>query len=374
MPYTITQSQRPLIGGLAGHNLIVVKNDAGDVIKEFDGLAADQNGNLKTIGYLSTDKLVVKEFNGAVYYQPNQAQQVVFSGTLQEVMSRVSAAEACANQMNANNMEYPFLGIGKNSNSVGSTLLKCMGIVETPIPGSASVMPGVGDILLPQSFIDQVKAANSIAGGAGTAWDTGTTYDNYYADLSHFDLSDNFGGGACVSIASFLPDGTTASDVVVGTVMKLADQRTLEPGTGVVTYSQTKSATGFRIVTQSGASLVCSDSAPIPTPEGLVLAPKLLGKKVAVLLNGTRNEAPSWETVVAIDAVGKIQVQHITVGDRCFWAGEKVDAYILHHNLKDAGGGGGEPPPNYGYLVAIDPLSETNVSLTGTLSVTALSM
>jgi hypothetical protein len=32
-------------------------------------------------------------------------------------------------------------------------------------------------------------------------------------------------------------------------------------------------------------------------------------------------------------------VQHITVGDRCFWAGEKRGAYILHHNSKDAGGG-----------------------------------
>jgi hypothetical protein len=26
---------------------------------------------------------------------------------------------------------------------------------------------------------------------------------------------------------------------------------------------------------------------------------------------------------------------------KCFWAGEKIGAYILHHNSKDAGGGGG---------------------------------
>lgn len=41
-----------------------------------------------------------------------------------------------------------------------------------------------------------------------------------------------------------------------------------------------------------------------------------------------------------------IQVQYITVGDKCFWAGERKGAYILHHNMKDVSGGGGYAWPD----------------------------
>jgi hypothetical protein len=161
---------------------------------------------------------------------------------------------------------------------------------------------------------------------------------------------DNGGGGgdgdvgACVSIDSLLPDGRLAGDITVGDEMQLADERTLEPGSGVVSYSQIKTAAGFRITTASGASLKCSDTAPIPTPEGLVLAPDLLGKQVAVRQDDEQASV-RWEKVTAVDSIGQIQVQHITVGDKCFWAGEKPGSYILHHNLKDAGGGGGGDDP-----------------------------
>lgn len=151
-------------------------------------------------------------------------------------------------------------------------------------------------------------------------------------------------GGGCVSIDSLLPDGARAGDIRVGAVMVLADERTLEPGSGVVSYSQLKNAAGYRIVTESGASLKCSDSAPIPTPDGLVLAPALLGKEVAVRSDVDGSTTLRWEKVTEVLAIGQIQVQHITVGDKCFWAGEKPGAYILHHNLKDAGGDDPENP------------------------------
>jgi hypothetical protein len=159
------------------------------------------------------------------------------------------------------------------------------------------------------------------------------------------------GGGGCVSIDAILPDGRLAGDIAVGDEMQLADQQTLEAGRGVVSYSQIKTAAGFRITTVSGVSLKCSDSAPIPTPEGLVLAPELLGKQVAVRQDGAQGSV-RWEKVVAVDAIGEIQVQHITVGDKCFWAGEKPGAYILHHNLKDEGGDDPDPGDDDDYMVA----------------------
>lgn len=344
MPYTIIESQLPLIGGLAGHNLIVVKDPAGNVISEFNGLAVGADNIPKAIGYLPSDKLKVFEFNQATFYAPDQAQTVVFSGTLEQVTARIQAAEQCAIQMNSNDMGYPFLGLGKNSNSVASTLLECMGIVETPVPGSAWIMPGVGDILLPQDFIDSVLSQYQLNDGVGTSWDTGSQYDYYYSDPSHYDVwggfSDGGGGGGCVAVASILPGGMRAGEIRVGDTMQLADAKTLSAGSGVVSYSECKQAQGVRLVTASGASLVCSDTAPIPTPDGLMLAPDLLGKQVAVRRDSEKPGVPAWELVVAVEPIGAISVQHITVGDKCFWAGEKDKVYILHHNLKNADDGG----------------------------------
>ncbi|MYN16397.1 hypothetical protein GTP81_06490 [Rugamonas sp. FT107W] len=152
------------------------------------------------------------------------------------------------------------------------------------------------------------------------------------------------GGGGCVSVDSLLPGGQTAGEIRVGDTMELADERTLEGGTGAVSYSQKKLVPGFRITTESGVTLKCSDTAPIPTPEGLVLAPELLHKKVPVRRDEDGVISVAWEKVTSVESIGEIYVQHITVGDRCFWAGEKAGAYILHHNLKDSGGDDPEEP------------------------------
>jgi hypothetical protein len=143
------------------------------------------------------------------------------------------------------------------------------------------------------------------------------------------------GGGGCVSVHSFLPTGTVAGEIKVGESMFLADEDTLEHAMGEVTYSKTIEAEGYRIVTESGASLVCSDTAPIPVKgKGLVNPEGLLGEIIAVRHDLDTSFITEWEKVVAVEPVGRIKVQHITVGDRCFWAGEKKGSYILHHNYK----------------------------------------
>jgi hypothetical protein len=91
---------------------------------------------------------------------------------------------------------------------------------------------------------------------------------------------------------------------------------------------------GWRITTSDGISLICSETAPIWTDEGYVLAPSLLGKRVATRLDDSDGSKTAFKVVEQLEAVGMIEVQHITVGNRAFWAGETRGAYILHHNLK----------------------------------------
>jgi hypothetical protein len=179
-----------------------------------------------------------------------------------------------------------------------------------------------------------------------------------YAD--RFDYGQEEGAGNCVHVDSYLPSGIKAGQVHVNSVLHLYDPETDEHDSGLVSYSEPKQAPGYRIKTSSGVSLVCSDTAPIPTrTAGLVTPPKLLGHFVPVFdIDRDTDEEDGgvvWEEVTESDRVGPIWVQHITVGDKCFWAGEKPGAYILHHNLKqignsqlqatpsDSGGGGIDP-------------------------------
>lgn len=140
------------------------------------------------------------------------------------------------------------------------------------------------------------------------------------------------GGIGCVVVESFLPDMRRAGDVAAGDTMALADESTLAPRTGTVSYAEPKMQPCVEIITASGARLRCSTSAPIPTPRGLVLAPHLAGRQVAVMDgDGTR-----WEAVHLVRAIGQRMVQHITVGNACFWAGAEQGRYILHHNVKQS--------------------------------------
>jgi hypothetical protein len=154
------------------------------------------------------------------------------------------------------------------------------------------------------------------------------------------DLMGNISSGGCVEVRSRLPGQLIAGEIRVGNTMQLGDAKTLEAGIGIVSYSGRKRAPGLRITTEDGVTLICSHTAPIPTKDdGLILAPALLGKMVATRLDTDGAVSARWRKVTAIDSVGEIEVQHITVGDQCFWAGEKANAYILHHNIKAFDGG-----------------------------------
>jgi hypothetical protein len=73
-----------------------------------------------------------------------------------------------------------------------------------------------------------------------------------------------------------------------------------------------------------------------------ILAPALMGQSVLVRHEISGENRTDLEMVQSVDVVGEIEIQHISVGDKCFWAGEKPGSYILHHNKEE------EPSPGEG--------------------------
>ena len=187
-----------------------------------------------------------------------------------------------------------------------------------------------------------ITTATALSGAGYLGYEAGTAiYDNSKtvrdgaAKVIEYFCGPAEAEAACVHIESILPCGRKAGQIVAGDVMQLGDEKNFEDSTGVVTFSKRKKASGYRITTVGGVALVCSNTAPIPTPDGLVLAPNLLKLKVAVRRKIHGVYSTIWELVEQIDELGEIDVQHITVGNKCFWAGEKSDSYILHHNCKN---------------------------------------
>lgn len=141
------------------------------------------------------------------------------------------------------------------------------------------------------------------------------------------------GGGSCPAIDQWViaPDGPKRAGAVrKGDLLRLCDPRTLEEVWGEVTYSETKHAACVRLQAHSGAGLTCSTSAPIPVGGGYLDAQDCEG----ALTLGRRTRGVAVERIVTVTRAGVQAVQHITVGDRCFWTGADPEHLLLHHNLK----------------------------------------
>lgn len=150
----------------------------------------------------------------------------------------------------------------------------------------------------------------------------------------------SFSGGGCVALESFVP--VVAGNSVNGQPVRqayqvarmhkllLCDLSNLLNIEGSVKDSFVDYQLCHNIITESGASLICSDTAPIPTLEhGIKHPPELVGKSVPVL----RNDVITWERVVSNESVGYKFVKVIDAHDNYFWAGATEDAFILHHNI-----------------------------------------
>lgn len=241
----------------------------------------------------------------------------------QEAMDGVRMCKAIGMEVGKVSIVYP-----------GSTATKT---VTGSLGGTASALPSASASIGGTYSVTDVKPAVTVECVAPASANSNT-----HSDASDYDWVDSYasyydGGGGeagCVQVDSVLPDGATAGAMRVGSVMQLGDEKTLAQSTGTVSFSQRKRVAGYRIVTISGVSLICSDTAPIATPDGLILAPHLIGKSVAVRRDEGDAVHVGWEAIKSVEAIGMIDVQHITVGDKCFWAGERPGSYILHHNMK----------------------------------------
>jgi len=169
--YKIVEAQLPLVGGIARHDLLVLEDSNGNVIGELDGLATGANGQIKPIGYLPSDTLQVYSYGNAVYYNASGAQETIATGSESQMISLWSAAESAGTAINSENLPYPFLGLGSNSNSVASTLINSMGLTEPSIPGGASVLLGRGTLLLSPSVIQKIQSNFGI-NGSGASGDS----------------------------------------------------------------------------------------------------------------------------------------------------------------------------------------------------------
>lgn len=149
------------------------------------------------------------------------------------------------------------------------------------------------------------------------------------------------GGGGCVAADTWLTIDTRAIDVAEGFK---AD--TWTPG-------ETLAATPYpavqvhapimnecvRLTTESGIQLTCSVDTPFNlscAEEDLkdgawAMAPDMLGEEVLVVVG---DEDPTWEMVVDIEPVGKMQVVPLGFDDRSFAAGDDpLRGRIFSHNM-----------------------------------------
>ena len=198
--YTI--EARALGIGPAAHDFWVLRAPDGHVIAEMHGLATERDGpphqilpigldeekhSLRAWQFLRDDSyqqdIVNFAKNGELlsdaemrgyglkadrpahssYVQDGQASREVFSGTQQEVLARWNAAAKMIPQINAQDLDYPSIGVNIlsptiNSNSAYRTFGELMGLPVHEF--SQYVQPGIGERMLPEAEI----SANRVPG------------------------------------------------------------------------------------------------------------------------------------------------------------------------------------------------------------------
>lgn len=147
-PWQIVMAQLPLAFGLAGHNFLVLLDGNAHVVSEINGLAIGRDGSVRTVGWRYDDRLRAVVSRGSCYYRAALGQAVLYAGPRQAAMLMWLKAEEKACVINNLTLKYPFLGCGKNSNSVASTLIHAMGLAECQPFRSAVIDLGRGRILV----------------------------------------------------------------------------------------------------------------------------------------------------------------------------------------------------------------------------------
>ncbi|MBF0563415.1 MAG: hypothetical protein HQL37_15705, partial [Alphaproteobacteria bacterium] len=143
--YKIVESQYQILGGIAGHNILVEMNQDNEVVGEINGGAFDKDDHWVKVGGPS-DRLGVSFTQ--ILYKQDQPQYVLYSGSEEDVSTKWGQAVAAGNAINASNRTYDMMATySYNSNSVSSTVIDAMGLQEQDIPDGAFMTPGQGQII-----------------------------------------------------------------------------------------------------------------------------------------------------------------------------------------------------------------------------------
>jgi hypothetical protein len=129
----------------------------GRVVGELHGLATDAEGHSKPIGNLESDRLKLHEYSEQQFHRPDFAQAELASGDQATIMNLWNAARAAGAKMNELDIQYPWMGLGKNSDAFASTLIAAMGLTEPQLPGGARITPSAGSMLLDPSAIQAIQ-------------------------------------------------------------------------------------------------------------------------------------------------------------------------------------------------------------------------
>ncbi len=132
--WSIEEMQRPLLGGIVGHNFLVLRDEGGKIISELHGLATDTTtGEAKFVTFNKGEKLRVWEFDKPKYNLSENkfAGKILKEGNKDTILSMWDNAKNCGEDINNADFLYSAFklkGQTENSNSVAYTLASCMGV------------------------------------------------------------------------------------------------------------------------------------------------------------------------------------------------------------------------------------------------------
>ncbi len=241
---------------------------------------------------------------------------------------------------------------GTGNYNVSATVISTAGGQQNSTTAAASTTSGNCTM----TFRGVIPSLGMKTGKATVRYTVSDGSSSAYVDVAYtFDcITTADGGDTCVAVSTIIDPvtGSTADSVAVNDELYITDPYSypFEVVRGRTRKSETHTAHCYRVVTENGASLICSDSAPLATmSEGFVTAHEMFeryresasgriddlsiatAQKQEIIDGSPRIE---WSSIVLVEDMGMREVQLIFVEDRAFWASEDGQLFILHHNAK----------------------------------------
>lgn len=177
------------------HRMLLVVGPDRRVLRQFNGLATGSRGPIP-IGWLPRHRLVAYDSDARPGYwllpagarwqlapdgplrrpdgrawmvlddpadgSPGCRAATLKAATAAELAPTLAAITAALTELNERSFRYPFLGLGANSNSVATTLVRAAGLPDPVIPAGAVLVPGWGRVLLPEARLQAIRRAAGV--------------------------------------------------------------------------------------------------------------------------------------------------------------------------------------------------------------------